>query len=319
MKRARAASADVDDEIAGPEPCVSDELLRPMGIELMPSPGAPWHGHGDGRPSRGSQPHPPSFSHGRAANCAGFSRENSADGETGGGGRRCSGRGARSRFGLRGLWLRALDAVEPQASFALPSRAHAEGLLIRLAVPDDDLEAVLSVWPEPDRDVELWWLLERCQARSSHRWATATLSSTARRSLARARPQGSLLLGLRVRGDGRGHPAFHVERGVPDDISWATLADLGQQLVIHRKRRGTTGLDLQWWLVPHFLGALYALGRLQFHLYHLRVGIAGPAFWPDTDEPGFRKGTRRSACTSPRLVLSRRTSATRHSTSRGSS
>jgi hypothetical protein len=84
--------------------------------------------------------------------------------------------------------------------------------------------------------------------------------------------------------------AFHGERGVPDDISWATLADLGQQLVIHRKRRGTTGLDLQWWLVPHFLGALYALGRLQFHLYHLRVGIAGPAFWPDTDEPGFRKG-----------------------------
>ena len=84
--------------------------------------------------------------------------------------------------------------------------------------------------------------------------------------------------------------AFHRERGVPDDISWATLADLGQQLVIHRKRRGTTGLDLQWWLVAHFLGTLYALGRLQFHLYHLRVGIAGPAFWPDTDEPGFRKG-----------------------------
>ena len=84
--------------------------------------------------------------------------------------------------------------------------------------------------------------------------------------------------------------AYHQARGVSDDISWATLADLGQQLVVHRNRRGTTGLDLQWWLAAHFLGALYALGRLQFHLYHLRCGIAGPAFWPESDEPGFRTG-----------------------------
>ncbi len=61
-------------------------------------------------------------------------------------------------------------------------------------------------------------------------------------------------------------------------------------MVVHRNRRGSTGLDLQWWLVAHFLGALYALGRLQFHLYHLRRGIAGPAFWLDSDEPGFRVG-----------------------------
>ncbi len=187
-------------------------------------------------------------------------------------------------------WLRALDAVEPQASFALPSRAQAEALLIRLAVPDDDLEAVLSVWPEPDRDVELWWLLERCHARFVASMgdgdAFIDCPSLPRELDLRGRcfwvfAYASMVEVTR---------AFHVERGVPDDISWATLADLGQQLVIHRKRRGTTGLDLQWWLVPHFLGALYALGRLQFHLYHLRVGIAGPAFWPDTDEPGFRKG-----------------------------
>lgn len=48
------AGADVEDEIAGPEPGVSDELLRPAGIELMPSPGCPWRGHGGGGPSRGS-------------------------------------------------------------------------------------------------------------------------------------------------------------------------------------------------------------------------------------------------------------------------
>jgi hypothetical protein len=48
-ERARAR-ADVDDEIARPNSGFSDELLCPVGIELMPSPGAPWRGHGDGRP-----------------------------------------------------------------------------------------------------------------------------------------------------------------------------------------------------------------------------------------------------------------------------
>ncbi len=72
--RERAStSADVDDEVARPEPGVSDELLRPMGIELMPSPGAPWHGHGDGRPSRSARPTLPVLA-GRAAEFVGFPR-----------------------------------------------------------------------------------------------------------------------------------------------------------------------------------------------------------------------------------------------------
>jgi hypothetical protein len=45
---------DIDDEIAGAEPRVSDEPLSPSGIELMPSPWCPWLGHGCGRPSRRS-------------------------------------------------------------------------------------------------------------------------------------------------------------------------------------------------------------------------------------------------------------------------
>ena len=187
-------------------------------------------------------------------------------------------------------WLRALDAVEPLASFALPSRDEAEAVLVRLAVPDDDLDAVLSAWPEPDRDVELWWLLERCHARfvASMGDCDAFLDCP---SLPRGLDlQGRCFWVFAYASMVEVIRAFHLARGVPDDISWATLGDVGQQLAVHRKRRGTTGLDLQWWLVAHFLGGLYALGRLQFHLYHLRVGIAGPPFWPDTDEPGFRRG-----------------------------
>jgi hypothetical protein len=187
-------------------------------------------------------------------------------------------------------WLRALGSLEPLPSFALPTRERASELLRKLAVPEADIDAVLSVWPEADSDVELWWLLERCHARfvASMGDRDAFIDCPALpRALAL---QGRCFWVFAYASMVETTRAFHAERGVPDDISWATLADLGQQLVVHRKRRGTTGLDLQWWLVPHFLGGLYALGRLQFHLYRLRVTIAGPAFWPESDQPGFRTG-----------------------------
>jgi hypothetical protein len=187
-------------------------------------------------------------------------------------------------------WLRALDEVEPLPAFALPSGQAAAELLVRLGVPEVDVEPVLSVLPDPARDVELWWLLERCQARLvSHMGDGDAFVECP--SLPRALDlQGRCFWIFVFASMVDATRAYHRERGVPDDVSWATLADLGQQLVVHRNRRGTTGLDLQWWLVGHFLGALYALGRLQFHLYHLRCGIAGPAFWPESDEPGFRTG-----------------------------
>jgi hypothetical protein len=88
---------------------------------------------------------------------------------------------------------------------------------------------------------------------------------------------------------------WHARHGVPDDVSWATLADLGQHVRLHRRRHGTTGLDTQFWLTAHFSGALYALGRLQFNAHALGEGPAGPPQWYDeaTVErlgAGFRPG-----------------------------
>jgi hypothetical protein len=58
--------------------------------------------------------------------------------------------------------------------------------------------------------------------------------------------------------------AFHAERGIPDDVSWATLADLGRVMRIHRGATGEPGLDEQNWLRLHWRGLLFELGRLQF-------------------------------------------------------
>jgi hypothetical protein len=62
---------------------------------------------------------------------------------------------------------------------------------------------------------------------------------------------------------------YHRERGIPDDISWATLADLGLQLQVSRRTHGEYGLATHWWLTIHWAGQIYALGRLQYMLYQV--------------------------------------------------
>jgi hypothetical protein len=58
--------------------------------------------------------------------------------------------------------------------------------------------------------------------------------------------------------------ALHRERGIPSEISRRTLADLGRNMAVHRRRHGTAGVQARRWLVRHFRGELYQLGRLQF-------------------------------------------------------
>ena len=59
--------------------------------------------------------------------------------------------------------------------------------------------------------------------------------------------------------------AFHASRGVPADVSAATVADLGQQVWVHRLVSGRFGLHSYAWETGWvWSGALYRLGRLQF-------------------------------------------------------
>jgi hypothetical protein len=57
---------------------------------------------------------------------------------------------------------------------------------------------------------------------------------------------------------------YHGEMGVPDEVSWHSLADFGLQLARHRRMHGRPGLASSDWLTLHFRGILYRLGRLQF-------------------------------------------------------
>lgn len=59
---------------------------------------------------------------------------------------------------------------------------------------------------------------------------------------------------------------WHTRRGLPAEVSAATLAELGQQAWVHRLTFGTFGLHTHDWLTLAWSGALYWLGRLQFNL-----------------------------------------------------
>jgi len=197
------------------------------------------------------------------------------------------------------LWLRELEAAgPPPGGIELPTGDELIATLQKLGVADLDLDAIVHAAPAPGRTPEVWWLLER----SAHR---------AIRSVGHTNEANGPWPELPASTGAEGRcfwiysylatvpyiRRWHVERAIPDDVSWATLADLGRHVARYRRRRGVTGLgrDSTGWLSLHLSGDLYALGRLQFNLYRLRTGPGGPRFWyaeGDTraTEPGFRVG-----------------------------
>jgi hypothetical protein len=68
---------------------------------------------------------------------------------------------------------------------------------------------------------------------------------------------------------------YHRRHGVPEDVGWATLADLGRNLRRDRRLFGEGGLRTYAWLSLHFRGGIYELGRLQFNRMRLRAVHAG--------------------------------------------
>ncbi|GAA1490245.1 acyltransferase domain-containing protein [Brachybacterium sacelli] len=66
--------------------------------------------------------------------------------------------------------------------------------------------------------------------------------------------------------------AWHAERGLTTELSWEVLADLGQQMRVHRRSSGRLGLHQLHWMVLNWRGRLVHLGRLQFDLHRAEKG-----------------------------------------------
>jgi GNAT-like C-terminal domain/N-acyltransferase N-terminal domain len=170
---------------------------------------------------------------------------------------------------------------------ALPAPDEAAAVLARLGVAPQDAEEVVATLPSPERTPELWWLLERCH----RQLARAVGVPEAPRGWW---PQLPAALGA-AGGCFYAHLylsmvpvtlAYHRSRGVPEDISWATLADLARHMEINRRLRGTVGVDEPWWMTLHLRGEVYECGRLQYHVHQL--GPAGEVYWYPEDEAAER-------------------------------
>lgn len=175
-------------------------------------------------------------------------------------------------------WIASLESLDLSGARIppLPVGADFDDALAWLAVPADDLATLHALRPLIARSEELEWLRSRSVAS-----LLAHMDVVARPHGFPAWPESSSELGrffyafvfASILPETR---ALFRQHGIPEDIQRATLADIGRNMLVHRKRHGTHGLAAPDWLMLHARGMIYQLGRLQFERARLgnRTGTA---------------------------------------------
>jgi hypothetical protein len=205
-------------------------------------------------------------------------------------------------------WVERLEALgQPAGPVVLPAGSELVETLLRLSVAHEDIDTLLALRPVPESDPDVWWLLERSVAALTQRmgrvepWAEIPALPESFGPLRRWFWIYVFVAALpRVR-------AYHAERGIPDDVSWATLSDLGRQMAVHRKRHGESGFNHPSWMTFHFTGTIYQLGRLQFERVRLGdtrgqvTSASGEPYGPQTPTlsvhiPGYSGPFPAAAC-----------------------
>ncbi len=69
--------------------------------------------------------------------------------------------------------------------------------------------------------------------------------------------------------------AWHEDRGIPEAVTQATLADFGRNMSINRRVHHRFGMDTYKWLNHVFSGRIHQLGRLQFLIHQPKAAIPG--------------------------------------------
>lgn len=180
--------------------------------------------------------------------------------------------------GQTAAWLEHLEGIgEPDFEVRLPSAVDLPPALLGLAVPHEDIDDLVATLPARESAPQLWWLLERCThslVRDLGVVDGPPPFPALPESIGVLRRYFYVYVFLAALPYVR---AFHRQRGIPGEISRLTLADLGRSMAVHRRRHGMGGLDLAPWLMRHFRGNIYQLGRLQFERVRLGTRTAAAA------------------------------------------
>jgi hypothetical protein len=173
------------------------------------------------------------------------------------------------------VWIEHLEALSPpQRTVTLPTGSELHETLRYLEIPEEDIPDVAELASLLQEEKSTWWYLERAV------WSLndfmGSVESPPR--IAQLRDQNDsvyrhfyVLVFVATLPFVR---EYHRARGIPDEIVQTTLADLGRNVRVHRKREGIGGLGVAWWLTLHFRGLIYQLGRLQFERSRMGDQIA---------------------------------------------
>lgn len=162
-------------------------------------------------------------------------------------------------------WFASLESLgEPDIAVSLPPAHQLAPVLLDLAVPHEDIDLLIGLAAQVEQSPDLNWLLRRCvhslTARMGKIGGLASLPSLQGLPV----PLADYFLVLVFVAALPHATAYHQSRGIPDNVTRRTFADLGRNMAVHRKRHGGGGLHAPQWQTLHFTGVLYDLGRLQF-------------------------------------------------------
>lgn len=173
-------------------------------------------------------------------------------------------------------WLRGSARPTESAPLELPDDDMADRLLREHDVDPDDRADVLAARPDPERDPELWWILDRV-----YQEVRATIGQPVAAAGPRGWPglpasAGAVGMHLYVWVFLAAWPAaqgFYADRGIPEH-TWRTTSSLGEVMRAHR-HTGHSGLGLFDGLYGPPLqlrGAMYQLGLLSFNRGQVSLG-----------------------------------------------
>jgi hypothetical protein len=165
-------------------------------------------------------------------------------------------------------WEQA-QASYPTDGIPFLQTSYLESVCAYLSLPEDQSKAVLSAVLQISKDEhlsQLAWLWHYIlfvafdQTRGGLRvWP---VPSACEPSLAAIFPLIILLSGTtRLRN-------LYASRSIPNDIAADTVWDVSNTVGLYQERYGLIGLDMTYfaWLMSHYSGQLYKVGRLQFRL-----------------------------------------------------
>ncbi|WP_440582126.1 acyltransferase domain-containing protein [Streptomyces flavofungini] len=156
------------------------------------------------------------------------------------------------------------SAGPPRAAAELPGADELPDVLLDLAVPHEDINPLVALRGRLLADPEARWLLDRCVDALVSRMGTVGRGGRVPVLPAEWGELGRCFFVFVYVAALPHARAQHRARGIPDDVSRRTLADLGRHMAVHRRARGVGGLLVPEWPGLHFRGELYQLGRLQF-------------------------------------------------------